>query len=77
MASLYGAIPFGTRERGRTKVNHLSNLEGKTLLHQYDLFWPECSPEMKSYFERTLELVNSKMSIFKIIMNNLMARAFG
>lgn len=79
-ASYCGIAPFphtsGTSVRGRTKVSRLANLEGKTLLHQCALSAVKCSPEMKSYYERRLDMGKSKMSTLNIIRNKLVARAF-
>lgn len=79
-ASYCGIAPFphssGTSVRGRTRVSRLANLEGKTLLHQCALSAVKCSPEMKTYYERRLDLGKSKMSTLNIIRNKLVARAF-
>lgn len=79
-ASYCGIAPFphssGTSVRGRTKVSRLANLEGKTLLHQCALSAVKCSPEMKAYYERRLDIGKSKMSTLNIIRNKLVARAF-
>ncbi len=79
-ASYCGIAPFphtsGTSVRGRTKVSRLANLEGKTLLHQCALSAVKSSPEMKTYYERRLEIGKSKMSTLNIIRNKLVARAF-
>lgn len=79
-ASYCGIAPFphssGTSIRGRNRVSRLANLEGKTLLHQCALSAVKCSPEMKAYFERRLEMGKSKMSTLNIIRNKLVARAF-
>ncbi len=79
-ASYCGIAPFphtsGTSVRGRTKVSRLANMEGKTLLHQCALSAVKCSPEMKSYYERRLDMGKSKMSTLNIIRNKLVSRAF-
>ena len=79
-ASYCGIAPFphtsGTSVRGRTKVSRLANREGKSLLHQCALSAVKCNPEMKTYYERRLEMGKSKMSTINIIRNKLVARAF-
>ena len=55
-ASYCGIAPFpnrsGTSIRGRTKVSHLANKEGKTLLNLCASSAIQSSPEMKMYYER-------------------------
>ncbi len=58
-ASYCGIAPFpnrsGTSIRGRTKVSHLANKEGKTLLNLCAASAIQCSPEMKAYYQRRVE----------------------
>jgi transposase len=79
-ASYCGVAPFpnssGTSIRGKTKVSNLANKKIKSLLDlgakgsiQYNL-------EMKTFYERRLELGKSKMSTINIIRNKLIARMF-
>jgi len=79
-ASYCGIAPFpyrsGTSIRGRTKVNHLANKEGKALLNLCACSSIQCNPEMKIYYERRVEEGKNKMSTLNIIRNKLLARAF-
>lgn len=79
-ASYCGVAPFpnvsGTSIRGKTKVSNLANKKLKSLLDlgakgsiQYNL-------EMKTFYERRLEMGKSKMSTINIIRNNLISRMF-
>jgi len=79
-ASYCGVAPFpnvsGTSIRGKTKVSNLANKKMKSLLDlgakgslQYNL-------EIKTFYERRLELGKSKMSTINIIRNKLIARMF-
>ena len=79
-ASYCGIAPFpnssGTSVRGRTKVSHLANKEGKTLLNLCATSAIQSSPEMKIYYERRVKQGKNKMSTLNIIRNKLLARAF-
>jgi transposase len=79
-ASYCGIAPFpncsGTSVRGRTKVSHLANKEGKTLLNLCAISVIQSSPEMKTYYERRIQEGKNKMSTLNIIRNKLLARAF-
>lgn len=79
-ASYCGIAPFpncsGTSIRGRTKVSHLANKEGKTLLNLCAISVIQSSPEMKTYYERRVQEGKNKMSTLNIIRNKLLARAF-
>lgn len=79
-ASYCGIAPFpnrsGTSIRGRTKVSHLANKEGKTLLNLCATTAIQSSPEMKAYYERRVKEGKNKMSTLNIIRNKLLARAF-
>lgn len=79
-ASYCGIAPFpyssGTSIRGRTKVSHLANKEGKTLLNLCATSAIQCSAEMKMYYERRVQQGKNKMSTLNIIRNKLLARAF-
>lgn len=79
-ASYIGIAPFphssGTSIRGKTKVSRLANLEGKALLHLCATSAIQCSPEMKTFYQRRLEKGKNKMSTLNIIRNKLLARAF-
>jgi transposase len=79
-ASYCGVAPFpnrsGTSIRGRTKVSHLANKEGKTLLNLCATSAIQSSPEMKAYYERRVKEGKNKMSTLNIIRNKLLARAF-
>lgn len=79
-ASYCGIAPFpnrsGTSIRGKTKVSHLANKEGKTLLNLCAGSAIQCSPEMKAYYDKRIEQGKNKMSTLNIIRNKLLARAF-
>lgn len=79
-SSYCGTAPFphtsGTSIRGRTKVSHLANKEGKTLLNMCAVSAIQHNPEMKAYYQRRTEEGKNKMSTLNIIRNKLLARAF-
>jgi transposase len=79
-ASYCGIAPFpyrsGTSIKGRTKVSHLANKEGKSLLNMCAASAIQCSPEMRTYYERRVEEGKNRMSTLNIIRNKLLARAF-
>jgi transposase len=79
-ASYCGIAPFpnnsGTSVRGRTKVSHLANKEGKALLNLCASSAIQYNPEMKAYYRRRVEKGKNKMSTLNIIRNKLLARAF-
>lgn len=79
-ASYCGIAPFpnrsGTSIRGRTKVSHLANKEGKTLLNLCASSAIQSNPEMKAYYDKRIEQGKNKMSTLNIIRNKLLARAF-
>ena len=79
-ASYCGIAPFryrsGTSIRGRTKVSHLANKEGKTLLNLCAGSAIQCNPEMRAYYQRRVVAGKNKMSTLNIIRNKLLSRAF-
>lgn len=79
-ASYCGIAPFpnssGSSVRGRTKVSHLANKEGKTLLNLCATSAIQSSPEMRAYYERRVQEGKNKMCTLNIIRNKLLARAF-
>ena len=79
-ASYCGIAPFpyrsGTSIRGRTKVSHLANKEGKSLLSLCAVSAIQSNPEMKAYYNRRIDQGKNKMSTINIIRNKLLARAF-
>ena len=79
-ASYCGIAPFpnssGTSIRGRAKVSHLANKEGKTLLNLCASSAIQSNPEMKAYYDKRIEQGKNKMSTMNIIRNKLLARAF-
>lgn len=79
-ASYCGIAPFPNRSgisvRGRTKVSHLANKEGKTLLNLCATSAIQSNPEMKAYYQRRVQEGKNKMSTLNIIRNKLLARAF-
>jgi len=78
-ASYCGIAPFpnrsGTSIRGRAKVSHLANKQGKVLLNLCACTAIQCSPEMKAFCQRRLEMGKNKMSTLNIVRNKLLARA--
>ena len=79
-ASYCGIAPFpnrsGTSIRGRTKVSHLANNEGKSLLHLCATSAIQNNQEMMIYYQKRVKEGKSKMSTLNIIRNKLLARAF-
>lgn len=79
-ASYCGIAPFphisGTSIRGRTKVSHLANKEGKALLNMCAASSIQYNPEMKTFYQRRVAQGKNKMSTLNIIRNKLLARAF-
>jgi transposase len=79
-ASYCGIAPFPNRSgisvRGKTKVSHLANKEGKTLLNLCAGSAIQYNPELKAYYQRRVEKGKNKMSTLNIIRNKLLARAF-
>lgn len=79
-ASYCGIAPFpnrsGTSLRGKTKVSHLANKEGKTLLSLCAGTAIQNNPEMKAYYQRRIEEGKNKMSTLNVVRNKLLARAF-
>jgi transposase len=79
-ASYCGIAPFpnrsGTSIRGRTKVSHLANKEGKVLLNLCAMTAIQCSPEMRVFYKRRLKEGKNEMSTLNIVRNKLLARAF-
>lgn len=79
-ASYCGIAPFpnqsGTSIRGRTKVSHLANKQGKTLLNMCASSAIQYNKEMKAYFERRVAQGKNKMSTLNIVRNKLLARIF-
>lgn len=79
-ASYCGIAPFanrsGTSIRGRTKVSHLANKEGKVLLNMCAGVAIQHNPELRAYYQRRVMQGKNKMSTLNIIRNKLLARAF-
>lgn len=79
-ASYCGVAPFpnrsGTSVRGRTKVSHLANKQGKVLLNLCASSAIQCDPEMKRYYQRRVAEGKNKMAVLNIIRNKLLARVF-
>lgn len=79
-ASYCGIAPFpnssGTSVRGRTKLNHLANKQGKTLLNLCATSAIQSNTEMRIYYESRVKQGKNKMSTLNIIRNKLLARAF-
>ncbi len=79
-ASYCGTAPFpnqsGTSIRGRTKVSHLANKKIKSLLDMCAKSAIQSSGEMKTYYEKRVEMGKNKMSTINIIRNKLLARIF-
>ncbi|WP_169514979.1 transposase [Arenibacter latericius] len=79
-ASYCGIAPFpnrsGTSVRGRTKISHLANKEGKVLFHLCAMTAIQCVPEMRVFYQRRLKEGKNEMSTLNIVRNKLLARAF-
>lgn len=79
-ASYCGVAPFpnqsGTSIRGKTKVSHLANKKIKSLLDMCAKSAIQSSSEMKTYYEKRVEMGKNKMSTINIIRNKLLARIF-
>lgn len=79
-ASYCGIAPFphqsGTSIRGKTKVSRLAQKEGKTLLSLCATTAIQYNPEIKTFYERRVQMGKNKMSTINIIRNKLLARAF-
>lgn len=79
-ASYCGIAPFpnrsGTSLKGKTKVSHLANKEGKALLSLCAGTAIQNNPEMKAYYRRRIEKGKNKMSTLNVVRNKLLARAF-
>lgn len=79
-ASYCGTAPFpnqsGTSMRGKTKVSHLANKKIKSLLDMCAKSAIQSSSEMKTYYQRRVEMGKNKMSTINIIRNKLLARIF-
>lgn len=79
-AAYCGTAPYphssGSSIRGRTKVSHLANKEGKTLLNLCAASAIQSNPEMKQYYERRVGEGKNTMSTLNIIRNKLLSRAF-
>ena len=79
-ASYCGIAPFpnrsGTSIRGRTKVSHLANKEGKVLLNMCAGSAIQFNPQLRAYYQRRVEQGKNKMSTLNIIRNKLLAKAF-
>ena len=75
-----GIAPFpyqsGTSIRGRTKVSHLANKQGKALLSMCATSAIQHNAEMKAYYQRRVAEGKNKRSTLNIVRNKLMARAF-
>lgn len=75
-----GIAPFpnqsGTSIRGRTKVSHLANKQGKVLLSMCASSAIQHNAEMKAYYQRRIAEGKNKKSTLNIIRNKLLARAF-
>ncbi|WP_317129385.1 transposase, partial [Flavivirga rizhaonensis] len=79
-ASYCGIAPFpnrsGTSIRGRTKVCHIANKEGKVLLNMCAESAIQFNPQLRAYYQRRVEQGKNKMSTLNIIRNKLLAKAF-
>lgn len=75
-----GIAPFpnqsGTSIRGRTKVSHLANKQGKAVLSMCASSAIQHNAEMKAYCQRRVAEGKNKKSTLNIIRNKLLARAF-
>lgn len=79
-ASYCGIAPFPNRSgisiRGKSRVSHLANKEGKRLFDLCAKSAIRFSWEMKAYYERKVKEGKSKVGTLNIIRNKLLSRAF-
>lgn len=79
-ASYCGIAPFpnqsGTSIRGKSRISHLANKEGKRLFDLCAKSATRFNPEMKAFYERKVKEGKSKVSTLNIIRNKLLSRAF-
>ena len=79
-ASYCGIAPFpntsGTSVRGRTKVSHLADKEGKKLLNMCAFSAIQHNPEMRAYYQRRIAQGKNEMSTVNIVRNKILSRAF-
>ncbi len=75
-----GIAPFpyqsGTSIRGRNKVSHLANKQGKALLSMCASSAIQYNAEMKAYYQRRIQEGKNKKSTLNIVRNKLLARVF-
>ena len=79
-ASYCGIAPFpnssGTSIRGRTKVSNLANKKIKSLFDLCAKSAIQHSPEMKTFYNRSVDEGKNKMSTINIVRNKLLSRIF-
>lgn len=79
-ASYCGIAPFpnqsGTSIMGKTRVSHMANKKIKSLLDLCAKSAIRSSCEMKTYYEKRVEMGKNKMSTINIVRNKLLARVF-
>lgn len=79
-ASYCGIAPFpnqsGTSILGKTRVSHMANKKIKSLLDLCAKSAIRSSHEMKTYYEKRVEMGKNKMSTINIVRNKLLARIF-
>ena len=75
-----GAAPFphqsGTSINRKSRVNHFANKKMKTLLHLSACVAIKYDPELRTYYERRVEMGKSKLSTINIVKNKLIGRVF-
>jgi transposase len=75
-----GVAPFehasGSSIRGKTRVSKMANMTMKTLLHMAAMSAIQCSPEMKSFYQRKVSGGKNKMSVINAVRNKLISRVF-
>jgi transposase len=75
-----GVAPFehqsGSSIRGRTRVSKTANLNMKRLLHLASMVAVRFNDELKTYYQRKVELGKNKMSVLNAVRNKLISRVY-
>lgn len=75
-----GIAPFkhnsGSSIRGRTRVSHRANKKLKKLLHLCAMSAIRFNAELKSYYQRKVDLGKNKMSVLNAVRNKIVHRIF-
>ena len=75
-----GVAPFehtsGSSIRGKARVSRMANMTMKTLLHMAAMSAIQCSPEIKTFYQRKVAEGKNKMSVINAVRNKLISRVF-